>query len=103
MTCTRCNNGTPGPRGWCADCERAYDTWSRRHATDIIWPVLAGMGILSLLSLGLPLLGAGYLAAITGVFAGFGSFAGLYRLSVRRRRKQFQLASLPRAYLPHRT
>ncbi len=104
MSCTRCNaDGPPGPRGWCRDCEREYDTWVRRHASDIIGPVLAGMVILSAFALGLPLLGAGYLLATTGVFAGFGTLVGLQRLNARRRRKQFQLASLPRAYLPSKT
>jgi len=104
MTCTRCNSdGDLGPKGWCRDCEREYDTWVRRHASDIVGPVLAGMVILSAVALGLPLLGAGYVVATTGVFAGFGTLLGLQRLNARRRRKQFQLASLPRAYLPSKT
>ena len=104
MTCTRCNaGGELSARGWCRDCEREYDTWVRRHASDIIWPVLAGMVILSAVALGLPLLGAGYVVATTGVFAGFGTLVGLQRINARRRRKQFQLASLPRAYLPSKT
>lgn len=104
MSCTRCKaDGDLGPRGWCRDCEREYDTWVRRHASDIIWPVLAGMVMLSAVALGLPLLGAGYVVATTGVFAGFGTLVGLQRLNARRRRKQFQLASLPRAYLPSKT
>ena len=104
MTCTRCNaGGELSARGWCRDCEREYHTWVRRHASDIIWPVLAGMVILSAVALGLPLLGAGYVVATTGVFAGFGTLVGLQRLNARRRRKQFQLASLPRAYLPSKT
>jgi hypothetical protein len=104
MSCKRCNSDDDlGPRGWCRDCEREYDTWVRRHASDIIWPVLAGMVIISAVALGLPLLGAGYVVATTGVFAGFGTLVGLQRLNARRRRKQFQLASLPRAYLPSKT
>jgi len=104
MACTRCDgDDEPGPRGWCRACEREFDTWVRRHASDIIWPVLAGMVIISTISLGLPLLGAGYVVATTGVFAGFGTLLGLYRLNARRRRKQFQVASLPRAYLPSKT
>lgn len=106
MACVRCHGDDPGPKvgaRWCAACERAYDSWARRHASDIIWPVLAGMVIVSAVGLGLPLLGAGYLAATGGVFAGFGTFLGLSRLNARRRRKQFQLASLPRAYLPTKT
>ena len=61
------------------------------------------MVMLSAVALGLPLLGAGYVVATTGVFAGFGTLVGLQRLNARRRRKQFQLASLPRAYLPSKT
>ena len=104
MSCTRCNGDvTTSKRGWCRDCELEFDTWVRRHASDIIGPVLAGMVILSAIALGLPLLGAGYVVATTGVFAGFGTLVGLQRLNARRRRKQFQLASLPRAYLPSKT
>ena len=38
MACPRCDGETPDRR-WCIDCERAYDTWSRRHASDILGPV----------------------------------------------------------------
>lgn len=104
MSCTRCNaDGASGPRGWCRDCELQYDTWIRRHASDIVWPLLAGTVMLCGFALGLPLLGAGYIVATTGVFAGLGTLFGLHRLNARRRRKQFQLASLPRAYLPSKT
>lgn len=104
MSCTRCNGDvTTNPKGWCRDCELEYDTWVRRHASDIIWPVLSGMVILCAVALGLPLLGAGYVVATTGVFAGFGTLLGLQRLNARRRRRQFQLSSLPRAYLPSKT
>jgi hypothetical protein len=104
MACARCNaDGPASPRGWCRDCERAFDTWVRRHASDIIWPVMAGMVIVSTGGLALPLLGAGPLIAVAGVFAGFGALVGLQRLNARRRRKQFAIASLPRAYLTSRT
>jgi hypothetical protein len=104
MACARCNDDRPtGPRSWCGACEGAYDTWVRRHASDIIWPVMAGMVIVSVGGLALPLLGASTLIAVAGVFAGFGSIVGLSRLSSRRRRRQFALASLPRAYLPGKT
>jgi len=104
MSCKRCKaDSDASPRGWCRDCEREFDTWVRRHASDIVWPVLAGMVILCTIALGAPLLGAGYVVATTGVFAGFGTLVGLQRLNARRRRKQFQLASLPRAYLPSKT
>lgn len=104
MACTRCQtDGEPGPRGWCGDCEREYDAWSRRYAADIIWPTLAGMVIVTFFALVLPLLGAGPLVATGGVFAGAGALVGLHRLNARRRRRQFQVASLPRAYLPSKT
>lgn len=104
MACVRCETvDDVGPRGWCHDCERAYDTWVRRHASDIIWPLLAATVMVSAISLGLPLLGYGWVIATTGIFAGFGTLLGLQRLNQRRRRRQFQLASLPRAYLPSKT
>jgi hypothetical protein len=56
--------------------------------------------VISGLALGLPLLGADWVAAASAVFAGFGTLVGLFRLSRRRRRRQFLLDSLPRAYLP---
>lgn len=104
MACPRCNDNAPlGAKGWCQACERAYDTWSRAYAGDIVWPVLAAMVIVSGFGFGLPLLGASYLVATIGVFAGFGTLVGLHRLNARRRRKQFRLTSLPRAYLPGKT
>ncbi|MDX2091881.1 MAG: hypothetical protein SFX73_28725 [Kofleriaceae bacterium] len=75
----------------------------RRYATDVIWPLMVGMTILSSVALVLPLLGAGSLIATAGVFSGFGTFIGLYRHNQRRRRQQFLTASLPRAYLPSKT
>lgn len=89
--------------GWCRDCELAYDTWVRRHASDIVVPVLSGMVVLTGVAMGLPLLGFGGLIAVAGVFAGFGTLAGLHRLSQRRRRRQFLAGTLPRAYLPSKT
>lgn len=101
MACGRCKDeGELGPRGWCAGCEREYDTWVRRYASDIVWSVLGGMGVLLVVAMGLPLLGAGSLIAVGGVFAGFGTLVGGHRLKQQRRRKQFLVASLPRAYLP---
>ena len=104
MRCTRCNaEGDTSTKGWCHDCERAYDTWVRRHASDIVWPVLAGMLIITTTAMGLPLLGLGWVIATAGVFAGFGTLLGLQRLGQRRRRRQFLQAPLPRAYLPSKT
>jgi hypothetical protein len=105
MACARCGNPDPatGPR-WCAVCERGYDAWSRRHAGDVVWAVLAGMVIVVSIGMGLPLLGVSWLAAAGGVFAGFGAFVGLHRLNGRRRRRQYlRGGEVPRAYLPGKT
>jgi hypothetical protein len=106
MACPRCEAATPETTEvpetrWCAACERAYDTWSRRHATDIIWSLLAGMVIVTTTAIALPLLGLDWVLAATGVFTGFGTLYGLTRLNRRRRRRQFLAgAAMPRAYLP---
>lgn len=100
MACPRCAAATDDDR-WCAACERAYDAWSRRHASDIIWSLLAGMLIVSTTAIALPLLGLDWIVAASGVFTGFGTLYGLHRLSRRRRRRQFLAgAAVPRAYLP---
>jgi hypothetical protein len=85
---------------WCKECEHLYDGWVRRHSNDIVWQALAGMVIISVVGVGLPLLGVGKLVAAVGAFAGFGTVFGLSRLTRRRRRRQFLQAPLPRAYLP---
>jgi hypothetical protein len=85
---------------WCKQCEQLYDSWVRRHATDIVWQALVGTVIVSAVGLGLPILGVGTLVAAAGAFAGFGAIFGLSRLTRRRRRRQFLQAPLPRAYLP---
>ena len=104
MTCARCqDDGDVGPTGWCADCEREYDTWVRRHASDILGPVLAAMTIVTVAGMVIPLLGYSMLFATTGVFGGFAALLGLDRVNRRRRRRQFLQAPLPRAYLPTRT
>jgi len=100
VPCKRCEEDKPlDKRGWCIDCERAYDAWVRRYASDIILPALSGMFIVMFVALGVPLLGASTLVALGGVFAGAGTVFGLARLSARRRRRQFLTSSLPRAYL----
>ncbi len=104
MPCPRCSSrdvSTKSSVGWCADCETAYDTWVRRHATDIIWAVMGGGVIIAALGLGLPLLGLGSLVGATAAFAGSATIYGLYRGTQRRRRRQFlRGVALPRAYLP---
>jgi len=105
MPCVRCEKDAPlNAKGWCIECERDYDKWVRRYATDIIWPAVTGMVVVSAIGMGIPLLGISYLIALSGIFVGAGSIAGLYLLNAKRRRKQFLLAGpLPRAYLPSRT
>jgi len=105
MACARCAHPEPeSGRRWCAACERAYDGWSRRHASDIVWELLSGTVVVTAIGMGLPLLGVTSLAAVTGVFAGFGTFLGLRRLNRGRRRRQYLRAGgMPRAYLPDRT
>lgn len=104
MPCARCNTEAPlTKQGWCADCDRAFDKWVRQYASDVIWPLLTGMTIVTSVALVLPLLGVGSLIATLGVFSGFGSFYALARYNVRRRRRQFLTDSLPRAYLPSKT
>lgn len=101
MACERCGGETTAPtKAWCADCERLYDRWVRMHAGDIAWQALMGGAVVMFFGLGLPLLGVGKLIAAVGAFLGFGTIAGLSRLTRRRRRRQFLEAPLPRAYLP---
>ncbi|HUJ57033.1 MAG TPA: hypothetical protein VLX92_01000 [Kofleriaceae bacterium] len=101
MVCPRCAATHDDRTRWCKSCEAAYDQWVRRHATDIIWSVMAGGVVIGVIGLGLPLLGVGSPVAFAAAFAGFGTILGLYRLGQRRRRRQFlDGAQLPRAYLP---
>lgn len=114
MACARCGNpdetepsapevpllSLARGRTWCPTCERAYDAWSRRHASDIVWEALAGTVIVLFAGMGLPLLGVSWLVAATGVFAGFGTMIGLHRVNARRRRRQYLRGEVPRAYLP---
>jgi len=104
MACPRCAAATEADDRWCTACEHAYDGWSRRHATDILWSLLAGTIIVSSIAIGLPLLGVDWIIAATGVFAGFGTLIGIHRANRRRRRRQFLAgAAMPRAYLPEST
>jgi len=87
--------------GWCRPCENAYDTWVRRHASDIIGVVMSGGAVLALLGLGLPFLGGGWFVGPVAAFCGFGTIVVLQRTNDRRRRRQFlRGVALPRAYLP---
>jgi hypothetical protein len=100
-TCARCSGTRDDSTAtWCKDCEHLYDGWVRRHASDIVWQALCGTVILTAIGMGLPLLGVGKLVGALGAFAGFGTLYGLSRATRRRRRRQFLLAPLPRAYLP---
>jgi hypothetical protein len=105
MACARCGSpDAPSERRWCATCERAFDAWSRRYASDVVWEVLAGTAIVAFVGMGLPLLGLDSLIAATGVFGAFGTFVGLHRLNGRRRRRQYlRGGAVPRAYLPGKT
>lgn len=104
MPCVRCNEAEAvGPIGWCATCDREYDSWVRRYASDLIGPLLAAMTIVSLAGMVMPLLGFNWLFATTGVFGGFGTLYGLTKVNQRRRRRQFLRGALPRAYLASRT
>ena len=94
-------DGKNGP--WCAECEKQYDTWSRRHATDILWQTGTGALVAMAIGLGLPLLGLDQVIATAGVLTGFATFLGMRAWGKKRRRKQFLAGALPRAYLPSRT
>lgn len=89
-----------GPASWCGECEALFDRWVRRHASDVAWQALCGTVVVAAIGIGLPILGVGKLVAATGVFGGFATVFALARLTRRRRRRQFMLAALPRAYLP---
>jgi hypothetical protein len=89
-----------GRAAWCSECESNYDAWVRGHAGDIVWQALCGTVVVAAVGVGLPLLGVGWLVAAGGACAGFATVFALSRLTRRRRRRQFLVASLPRAYLP---
>lgn len=100
MTCPRCGAEVDRPGRWCAACERAYDGWSRRYAADVVWEALSGTAVVMFAGVGLPLLGAPWLLAAVGVFAGFGTFVGLHRVNQRRHRRAYLArGDVPRAYL----
>ena len=102
MSCARCQADEPLPKaGWCSACERAYDTWVRQYATDIIWSVLGGGLVLGAVGIGLPLLGLSTIVAFAAAFTGFATIFGLYRLAGHRRRRQFLGGgAMKRAYQP---
>src|SRR5438874_8241280 len=96
MACKRCRAATRRP--WCAECETAFDAWARRYASDMIVPVVAGMIVVATFGMALPLLGVGWLVGGAGAVVGFGTLAGVARLTKWRRRRQF-MQLLPRAEL----
>ncbi len=102
MPCVRCQADAPVTKaGWCADCEKAYDQWVRRHATDIIWSVMGGGLVIGTIGVGLPLLGISSAVAFAAAFVGLGTVVALQRAAGRRRRRQFLAGgAMPRAYLP---
>ena len=104
MPCARCNAQSEEPlarSGWCNACEKAYDTWVRRHASDIIWSVMGGGVVIAGIGLALPLLGLSSIVAFAAAFSGWGVIVGLqYRITRRRRRQFLEGAAVPRAYLP---
>lgn len=100
MPCSRCAAEQVTPTGWCDDCEKQHDTWTRQHATDILWQAGSGAGVAMIVGLGAPLVGLSPLLGIIGVLVGAATFVSLRIWGARRRRRQFLATSIPRAYLP---
>jgi hypothetical protein len=107
MQCARCRETEVDDHAsgrWCGTCERDYDSWSRQHASDIVWSALGGMVVVLTAGMLVPALGVSWLFALSGVFAGFGTILGIHRFNRNRRRRQFLAgAAMPRAYLPEST
>ncbi len=105
MSCARCKADSELDRhGMCAACAREYDGWIRQYASDIVPPAIAAMVIVLGVGVLVPVLGVTPLVALGGVFAGFGTLVGVFRLGRRKRRQQFLgTSALPRAYLPTKT
>ena len=103
MSCVRCGAEQVTSTGWCETCERLHDTWTRQHASDILWQAGTGALIAMAVGLGAPLLGLSPLLGILGVLAGASTFGALRVWGNKRRRQQFLETSVPRAYLPERT
>jgi hypothetical protein len=101
MPCARCQVEVANAGRWCADCERHFDTWSRRYATDIIWSALGGMVVVITGAMVVPLLGVPWVWATTAIVGGSATILGIHRWNGRRRRMQFLRGdAMPRAYLP---
>lgn len=105
MGCVRCNEVVAlDKHGFCGTCAREYDGWIRQYASDIVPPAISAMVIVLGVGMLIPFLGVSSLIALAGVFTGFGALVGMFRLTRRRRRRQFLSTSgLPRAYLPSKT
>lgn len=105
MGCLRCKADVAlDKHDLCPECARDYDGWIRQYASDIIPPAIAAMVIVLSIGMLIPFLGVSPLVALAGVFAGFGTMVGMFRLNRRRRRRQFlSTGELPRAYLPTKT
>ncbi len=102
MSCARCGAENVTRTGWCEACESVHDTWTRQHASDILWQAGSGAVIAMVIGLGAPLVGLSPLLGIAGVLVGAASFIGLRIWGTKWRRRQFLETSLPRAYLPGR-
>ncbi|MEO8699792.1 MAG: hypothetical protein ABI867_07100 [Kofleriaceae bacterium] len=99
MECGRCHAETDA-KHWCATCERDYDGWSRRHASDIVWSAVGGMIVVIFGAMVVPLLGAPWVWATTAIVGGAATILGTYTWNRGRRRRQFLAgAAVPRAYL----
>lgn len=105
MACVRCKEDVAlDKHGFCPSCANEYDGWIRQYASDIVPPAIAAMVIVLGVGMLIPFLGVSSLVALAGVFTGFGTMVGMFRLNRRRRRRQFlSTSALPRAYLPTKT
>jgi hypothetical protein len=106
MECSRCQGEKTDarPKRWCETCELDFDTWSRQHATDIIWSALGGMVVVATFAIGMPLLGLPWVISTLGIVGGSLAIVTHYRWNRTRRRTQFlKGAAVPRAYLPDKT
>jgi hypothetical protein len=100
MSCPRCEASTaPAPgAAWCEACEGDYQDHARAQAGELVAPILIGSLVIAVGGIALPILGHPA-AVIAAVFGGFGTFVGMARLRIHRRRQRFLRAPLPQARL----